>query len=154
MSRDLHPLAPLLFLPGLAALWLGIVGGLAVVSGWHSLGHRFRSASPKSGQEFRGASGAIGASTRLPVGYRNCLNVAVNEAGVGLSVLFLFRVLSPQLFIPWDQVTGVGRERIFLANYIVVGIRGTNIRISLKDLPGQAVLDAYQRYVDGRKAQP
>lgn len=36
---------------------------------------------------------------------RNCLNIAVNEAGLRLSLFPMFRLFHPPLFIPWDHVS-------------------------------------------------
>lgn len=36
---------------------------------------------------------------------RSCLNVAVNEAGMHLSIFPLFRLFHPPLFIPWEHIS-------------------------------------------------
>jgi len=48
---------------------------------------------------------------------RSCLNVAVNEAGMHLSIFPLFRLFHPPLFIPWEHIatkssTGVLKQSI------------------------------------------
>lgn len=48
---------------------------------------------------------------------RNCLNIAVSEAGLRLSVFPLFRLFHPPLVIPWDQVSVQNRSGI-LSNWI------------------------------------
>jgi hypothetical protein len=48
---------------------------------------------------------------------RNCLFIAVNEAGLRLSVFPLFRLFHPPLFIPWNQVSAQNRSGI-ISNWI------------------------------------
>lgn len=48
---------------------------------------------------------------------RNCLNIAVSEAGLRLSVFPLFRLFHPPLFIPWNHVSAQNRSGI-LSNWI------------------------------------
>jgi len=48
---------------------------------------------------------------------RSCLNVSVNEAGMHLSIVPLFRLFHPPLFIPWEHIstkisTGVLKQSI------------------------------------------
>jgi hypothetical protein len=48
---------------------------------------------------------------------RNCLNIAVSETGLRLSVFPLFRLFHPPLFIPWNHVSAQNRSGI-LSNWI------------------------------------
>lgn len=48
---------------------------------------------------------------------RNCLNIAMSEAGLRLSVFPLFRLFHPPLFIPWNHVSAQDRSGI-LSNWI------------------------------------
>ncbi len=146
-------LAPLGFLTFFVTLWLGVCALLAQLSGWRSLATRFRAKEGVGGEQFRFCSGSIGSSSWFPVGYRNCLCVTLNDSGVGLSLLFPFRVFSPALFIPWKQVESVKEDRIWLVKCAIVRIRGTPTRIGLQAKPGQSVVAAYKSSEHRRSLQ-
>jgi hypothetical protein len=46
--------------------------------------------------------------------YNNCVTIGANFQGIHLSVLFLFRVGHPPIFIPWEDVTVKPRPRRWL----------------------------------------
>lgn len=48
---------------------------------------------------------------------RNCLNIAVSEAGLRLSVFPLFRLFHPPLFIPWNHISAQNQSGM-LSNWI------------------------------------
>jgi hypothetical protein len=101
---------PQWFLPLFALMWFGIGGLLSVLSGWWSLASRFPAADSIKGENYRFVSGSMGLGF-FPVNYGSCLFVTINEKGFRVAILFLFRFLSPPLFIPWAQVESVAEKR-------------------------------------------
>ncbi len=120
-------------------LWLGITGLLAGLSGWSSLAMQWRAHTAPEGEHFRFASASIGKSL-LPVGYGSCLTITVSDIGLGISILFPFRFMSPPLFIPWSQVSHVTEGRFLLSKYAVVQPNKHWSRIKLYGKVGAAVI--------------
>lgn len=139
-------LDPLWFLPLFVGMWCGVTGLLSHLSGWSGLAVRFRATRPADGERFRFASGSLGTSTRLPVSYRNCLCFAIKETGLHVSLFFPFRFLAPPLFIPWAQVDSVAWQSSWLAQRLVIGIRGCSTRILVPGRPGEAIARAYANF--------
>lgn len=145
---ELHWLLPLF-----VVLWTGLSALLATLAGWPWLAKRFASEQPVTGETFRFASGSMGATIWLPVSYRCSLFYTVADSGLHMSVLVLFRLLSPPLFIPWEQVASINQERVWLLNTSVIRLRDTPIMIMVRGRVADAVNSAYARYTS-RKAIP
>jgi hypothetical protein len=124
-------------------VWLGICALVSVTAGWSRLARDYRARRRVQGERLRFVSGAMGCENRLPVRYNNCLSVAVNEAGFGLSVSFLFRLCSPPLFIPWSAVKSI-ETKIFLSRRCaLIRLHGQPVTIALNGRAGERVLSAY-----------
>ena len=134
------PFWPLLFPLVFALMWLGVTFGLSRAAGWPELARRFRFDGAVEGERFAMASGSIGASKGFPVGYRNALQVAVNPRGFGLGMFFLFRFMSPPLFIPWADVASVSDQRRWFRHYAEVHLQGSAIRILIAGKAGESLL--------------
>jgi len=130
------------FIPFFAVMWLAIGGALALLSGWWSLASHFRAGGAVAGKRFRFVSGSMGIRF-LPVNYGNCLFVTVNDKGFRLAVLFLFRFLSPPLFIPWERVESVVEKRFLFMRYAAIRIRENWPNLSLYGKAGKGILEAY-----------
>ena len=122
--------------------WLGACGMLSLMGGWHRLATRFRSASDINGEKYRFASMSLG-SGLFPVRYRNTLFVTVGRSGMALSVLFLFRVLHPPLFIPWSAVETVRPEMSWLTKQTAVYVRGFHKRLLFRGRAGKKILETF-----------
>lgn len=130
------------FLPFFAVMWFLMCGVLAALSGWSSLAGHFRSGQPIQGERFRFASAAIG--TRwFSVSYSGCLFFTVAPTGLGLSLFFPFRVMSPALFIPWSQVESVTAKRFLFMRSTVLRIHGQWSQLRVYGRPGVSILKAY-----------
>jgi hypothetical protein len=116
------------------------------IAGWPSLATRFRSAQTTDGERFRFASGSIGSSIRFPVSYRSCLFFTVTDTGFLLSAFFLFRLLSPPLFIPWEQVESVTEQRIWFLQTAVISIRDSSTKIMVRGRVAQAIMKVYENF--------
>jgi hypothetical protein len=144
-------LAPLWSVLSFIGLWLLVTGLLSRVGGWASLATRFRAPWPAGGDNFRFVSGSVG-KPALPVGYRNCLSVHVDDRGFGLALLFLFRFQCPPLFIPWSQVESVTEREVFFARCVVVRLRDQWPAISLRGPAGRRLQAVHAALLSGRVA--
>ena len=123
-------------------MWFAISGLLALLSGWVSLSKRYAASGPIVGTRFRFASASMG--LRFPsVNYGNCLFITTNDKGFHLSILFLFRFLSPPLFIPWTQFESIEKRRLLFIPYYVLRIREHWVRIVLYPRAGRSAKEAY-----------
>jgi len=133
---------PRWFLPLFALTWIGISGVLAHLSGWARLAKRFRARGSTQGERFRFVSGSMGRRP-LPVSYGSCLFVQVGPQGFRLSILFLFRVESPPLFVRWSQVASVTSRTFLFLPYTEIRLRDQWPAISLRGKAGKAVSQAF-----------
>jgi len=98
---------PYLFVPLFVAMWVGICHVISLVGGWRELSSHYHAEHPFSGELFRFQS----AQMRGRMNYNSCLTVGANVEGLYLSVLFVFRLGHPPLFIPWSDVSGTIEKR-------------------------------------------
>jgi len=138
-------MAPQWFLLTFGAMWLGICSILAILGGWRSLAMDFCAAEPATGEVFRFVSGSMGLGV-FPVSYGRCLFVTVAQTGVQISILFLFRVLSPPLFIPWTEVESVEEKRFLLFRSTLIRVRGHWPRITLRGQSARRVAEVYTQW--------
>ena len=129
------------FLPGFVLIWVAITGLLATLSGWSSLATQFRADQTIEGERFRFASASLGRRW-LPVSYGNCLFFTVAPGGLSLSILFLFRLLSPPLFVPWSKVESIKEGRFLFMRFTVVRIAGHWSQLKVYGRLGQQVMAA------------
>ncbi|WP_295637687.1 hypothetical protein [uncultured Methylibium sp.] len=127
-----------------ATMWVGITSLLAMMSGWSSLAGHVRADGRVDGQRFRFVSGSMGMRW-FPVSYGGCLFVTVNDAGFGLAIFFLFRLMSPPLFVPWREVESVELRRFLFWRFVVVRVRNHWTAISIRGAAGDAILSAHRR---------
>ena len=130
------------FFPLFIGFWFAMTGLLAHLGGWATLARRFRATQSPSGERFRFASGSMGRRF-LPVNYGGCLFVTVGEEGIHLSILFLFRFLSPPLFIPWSAMESVTEKRFIVSTYTSIRVRDEWPAIALRGRAGHYVREAY-----------
>jgi hypothetical protein len=81
--------------------WPGLLFLISRMSGWRELSENYPSPGMFDGRMFRFQS----ASLRLGTNYGGCLNVAVNHMGLHLSLVALFRIAHPPVFIPWPDIS-------------------------------------------------
>jgi len=134
-------LEPKWFFPAFAAMWVGVTGLLAHLSGWATLAARFPSDDPVDGQRFRFASGSLGWRW-VPVHYGNGLFVTVSPTGLRLSLFLPFRFLSPPLFVPWTAVESLMRKRIVFVTFTTLVLKGAWPRITLRGSSAQPLYQA------------
>lgn len=134
---------PQWFFPLFAVAWFAVCALLSYLSGWRQLSARFADPRSIEGDRFRFVSASIGAIPLLPVNYSSCLFVTVGDAGLSMSLLFVFRFLSPTLHIPWSQVRSVQAKCRFFGNRTVVELRESNIKITLFGRAGRRALEVF-----------
>ena len=93
----------LTFVPIWIAGWVILSVLSSAVSGWSELAGCYRADQAIQGRTFLFQSARMKNFT----GFRATLIVRVNEAGLHLSLLPIFRIGTPSLFIPWADVSGV-----------------------------------------------
>jgi hypothetical protein len=126
-------------------LWLAICAVSTLAGGWFSLSREFRSDEMIEGERFRFASGSLGAWPFPVTAYGGCLFMTVNDSGFRLSILFLFRFLSPPLFIPWSAVNTVQTGRSLFVRYTLVRLRRGWPTVALCGKAGQCLAEMYER---------
>ena len=82
----------------------------------------------------------------MPVHYGNCLFVVINDRGLRLSILFLFRFLSPPMFVPWSEAESVEEKQMLLMRYYTVSIRNHWPRITLRGAAGRRAKAAFDAF--------
>jgi hypothetical protein len=138
-------LEPLWFIPLFCGAWLVVCAVLSMAGGWFSLSRDFRSYDDIQGQRFSFRSGSLGLWPFPVTGYGNCLFLTVNESGFRLSILFLFRPLSPPLFIPWSAVQSVEKARFLFVRYTLVRLKRGWPAIALRGDAGAHIASMYAR---------
>ena len=105
-----------LFVVGFAALWGAILLVLSTLGGWGQLAQRYKRVTTIIGTTRWLQSAGI--RRYVEVSYGHCLTVTFNDEGIGLSVLFPFRLGHPPLFIPWSEVRVSQVQRLFIFNFV------------------------------------
>ena len=73
-------------------------------SGWRRLAETYRSRDSSRSIQWRFVSARMGrGSSTVP--YRAALNIGADTAGLHLSLFPLFRLGSPPLFVPWEDLS-------------------------------------------------
>ena len=106
---------PVAFAIAFPIMWAAVSLVLAHMGGWSKLAQCYADPGNVIGKTYYMRSGFVG-----PINYKSCLNLRVSESGLGLSVLFPFRIGHPPLFIPWDQFHSVSEKRVFFFRFLDV----------------------------------
>jgi hypothetical protein len=112
------------FIPVIA--WIAISLFLSLVGGWQALAQKYRAPERIHGERFWLKS----AGMRWGVGYRSALNFGVDVQGLFVSIVPIFRIGHPPLFIPWSDISFT-RQRQWLLD---------GVRISFRKNPGVPIL--------------
>jgi hypothetical protein len=129
---DHHPgwfaaIFPIYFL----GLWLLVSTVISVMSGWFSLGEKFRNRVAFNGKKWWGQSGQM----RWLTNYTGCLILGANSQGLYLGALFLFRFMHPPLLVPWGEIRVRRTTRWLFGESVTFTMGhelGVNLRISGK----------------------
>ena len=92
-----HPyMFPLIFI----TMWVGINYLISNLGGWRELAQHYQYQNEIISKKKYFQSAGMRWSTH----YGSCLTIGGNEQGLYLSILFLFAIGSPNLFIPWHDI--------------------------------------------------
>jgi len=109
-SPPISPATALVVFPlFFVTLWCTVCFAISRISGWALLANRFRADFRRSERTCTWQS----ARMRWGCNYNRCLTFGADPSGLYLSIMFLFRIGSPSLLIPWPEVT-VWKRRSFL----------------------------------------
>lgn len=130
MTIELSGYFPLVFGAG----WIAICAVLAVVSGWRDLAQKYSARQPPEGEKFRFRN----ANMRYTASYNGCVTFTANAHGLGMSVLFLFRIGHPPLFIPWFRIE-ISEERRYFMRSTKFLVRDADVPIWVSKRLGDAI---------------
>ena len=105
---------PLAVIPYFVLFWCAVMFLIARLTGWARLAERFRLTSTFTGPSW----GFQSARMRWSTHYGSCLNVGADATGLKLSVLFLFRLGHPPLFVPWSEISIAGRQSFLFVRQV------------------------------------
>ncbi len=137
-----HPGSPEFFAV-FAATWVGVNLVLALLSGWLILWFRFPGGPAIQGRRFRFVSGSMG-MFGFPARFSRVLFVSVGPKGIRLNLLFLFRLFSPPIMIPWSAVESVTERKLWFFRRTVIHIEGSWLEIRLQGEAAREVRRQFQ----------
>jgi hypothetical protein len=76
--------------------------------GWAALAAEYQTTQPPTGSSYHMASARVGLGN-----YRGTLHIWLNESGILLEPIWLFRVGHARLFLPWQEVRGLKSKPYF-----------------------------------------
>ncbi len=114
MTRTGLALTWLLLIP---IAWVVICVLLSRLSGWWRLSNQFSDADFAADESawFRSAS-------LSGIQYSSCLNFAVNDRGLRMSVIFPFRIGHPPVVIPWSAMHAIEAENKLFSHRVKVSM--------------------------------
>ncbi len=119
MTRGLPPIWLLLMFP---VIWCTVLALLSMLSGWRSLGERFRAEGPPpEGRQWL-VSGSVGW-----IDFSGSLVVGRSEAGLHLAAFPLFRPFHPPLLVPWSAITARKRTTYWFRRFDTLEVAGDRI---------------------------
>jgi hypothetical protein len=131
-------------------MWIAICIFLSRMSGWHQLAQNYPRIDFVSGEKLRFRS----AKLRYSVGYNSCVNFIANREGLGISILFIFRMGHPPLFIRWTDIE-ISKEKKFFRNVIRFTIgRDFPIPILVHKSLGHKIMEAAGQYLPKEDSTP
>ena len=107
--------SPLLVTSCFVALWVAVTWLLSYASGWVALARLYRADRGAVGIPVRMRAARMGRGATGQ--FRNVLTLWVGTEGIQLRLQWLFRINSPDLFVPWTEIA-VTRGRQFFFDYI------------------------------------
>jgi hypothetical protein len=125
-------------LPLFIGIWLVMSLLLSVLGGWHSLSKIYRSAPRKTGKLYSFSTMVLG-SAFMPMSYRGCMFIRLEESGISLEVFPVFRFFHPRLFIPWDEIISCREEYFWFMKCTTLSLKRTEIQFRFLGQVGKAI---------------
>lgn len=113
-TNQLEPYSVPAYILFFIALWICVCKLISVFGGWKTLSQDYQANSAFDGQKLWLKSVAM----RRWTSYSNCVNIGANKYGLYLSVLSIFRVGHPPLFIPWTDISTEAIPRRLLPDVV------------------------------------
>lgn len=132
---------PIWFFPSFVSMWLGVNALLSFMSGWYKFAKRFRCPESFRAEKNCGLTSISLGFKYFPVNYGNCVFVKIGNTGIRLSVLFIFRFMSPPFVIPWEEIENVRRSRYFLFGSTVLNVKRDSRRFRFYWGTGEALFE-------------
>lgn len=93
-------------------MWVVVLSLLANIGGWSRLAQHYQAQTKFQGKKWHFRSGRMGLTN-----YSACLTIGLNNYGLYVAVLPLFRVGHPPLLIPWSDIT-TSKSKHFWISYL------------------------------------
>jgi hypothetical protein len=104
--------SPLLVAACFVLLWIAVTWLLSYTSGWVALARIYRADREATGIPVRLRAARMGHGAAGQ--FRNVLTLWVGDEGLQLRLQWLFRINSPDLFVPWTEIAATrGRQWFF-----------------------------------------
>jgi hypothetical protein len=124
-------------------LWCAVCFSISFMTGWFSLGGRFKRQSNPYGETKSAGPFFYTVYMRWWGHYSSVIRLTAASDALYASVLFPFRIGHPPLRIPWDEIR-FGRGKFFFRTYIVLTLGNEEkipMRISLRMARNLGILD-------------
>jgi len=142
--------SPLLVAACFVALWIAVTWLLSYTSGWVALARLYRADRVAVGIPVRMRAVRMGRGASGQ--FRNVLTLWVGSEGIQLRLQFLFRINSPDLFMPWSEIA-VSRGRQLFFNYIELNfLRAPDIPLRLYGEAAERVCAAADEHWPEKKS--
>jgi hypothetical protein len=109
MNDLLKQNVPLYFPLFFALMWLLVTTLLGALSGWYALMRNYPDRPETPLQIFAGQSGSMNL-----VSMRSILKLSVCPSGLRLGIMRIFGPFCRDLFVPWNEMSVVRKERFFM----------------------------------------
>jgi len=110
-EQTLSPIFLWLFPLGFVGFWAVISYVISLFSGWYQLARQFRTDS-RPPRDVRSAGPFFGTVYMMRwTRYSGVVRIANAHDGIYLSVMLLYRIGHPPLFIPWEEIEVTRTER-------------------------------------------
>jgi hypothetical protein len=129
---NFETILPFIFPFYFVGLWCFVLRILSLTSGWTKLAKQFHSPNKFEGEYYRFQSARMGL-----VSFNNALGIGVNEQGLYLAPMIIFRLFHRPLLIPWHEIHVESFKRFFFKGY----------RLTFKSVP-QVRLELYNRTIE------
>ena len=115
--KSLEPIIQFVFLPYIfplyfAAIWIAVGYSLSKMSGWSELSEKYVFSNKFDGKYYRYQSAKFN-----KINFNNALQLGVNNQGMYLATMILFRLFHKPLFIPWNEIQAEPYKRLFFKGY-------------------------------------
>jgi len=118
--------------------WPGLLLLVSRMSGWRELSENYPSSGMVDGRMFRFQSAGL----RLGTNYGGCLNVGVDQMGLHLSLLLLFRIGHSPVFVPWPDISTKEKRGFFYRGVELRFARCLSVPLVISDRLMKKISDA------------